>query len=98
MINVSTFASADHAPLVIAIPIIIVVIIAKIVYSKANGRPAVVGKLEVRCGKGHTFKTSWSSLGSFTAIRLGGSRFQHCPVGNHWSLVKPVSSSTLNNE
>ena len=79
-----------HAPLEIALPIIVAVIIVKVVVSKASGRPAFIGKIKVRCSKGHVFTTTWSPLGSFTAIRLAGARFQHCPVGDHWSLVRPV--------
>ncbi len=95
---VSFFASGLHAPLEVAIPIIIIVVIAKIVYSNVNGRPAVSGKVEVRCNKGHTFKTNWSSLGSLSSIRLGGAKFQRCPVGNHWSLVKPVNNPDPSNK
>jgi hypothetical protein len=62
----------------------------KIVASKVSGRPALAGKIKVRCSKGHVFGTIWSPLGSLTAIRLGGARFQHCPVGDHWALVRPV--------
>ena len=76
----------------IAIPIIIVVVIAKVVYSMFRGRPVISGEIDVRCSKGHTFKTTWSPLGSFTAIRLGSVRFQRCPVGNHWSFVRPVTN------
>lgn len=79
-----------HAPLEIALPIIAAVIILKMVISKVSGRPALVGKIKVRCSQGHVFTTTWSPLGSLTAIRLGGAWFQHCPVGNHWSLVRPV--------
>ena len=79
-----------HAPLEIALPIIAAVIILKVVVSKVSGRPALVGKIKVRCSQGHVFTTIWSPLGSFTAIRLGGARFRRCPVGNHWALVRPV--------
>ena len=87
-----------HAPLEIALPIIAAVIIVKVVVSRLSGRPALVGKIKVRCGKGHVFTTTWSPLGSFTAIRLGGARFQHCPVGDHWSLVRPVQDGDLTGE
>jgi hypothetical protein len=29
------------------------------------------------------------------ALRLGWWRFQHCPVGHHWSLVTPVNLAQL---
>ena len=87
-----------HAPLEIALPIIVAVIIVKVVVSTISGRPALVGKIQVRCGKGHVFTTIWSPLGSFTAIRLGGARFQHCPVGHHWALVRPVQDGDITGE
>ena len=36
-----------HAPLEIALPIIVAVVIAKVVVSLARGRPAIVGKIVV---------------------------------------------------
>jgi hypothetical protein len=41
----------------------------------------------VRCRDGHLFTTIWMPLASLKAIRLGRRRFQHCPVGHHWSMV-----------
>jgi hypothetical protein len=38
-----------HAPLEIALPIIVAFIIVKVVVSKVSGRPAIVGKIKVRC-------------------------------------------------
>jgi hypothetical protein len=84
-----------HLPLEIALPIIAVVIIIKVIVSRRSGRPSLGGKIVVRCSKGHLFQTYWSPLGSFTAIRLGSARFQHCPVGDHWSLVRPVKDTDL---
>jgi hypothetical protein len=78
------------APLYIAIPVIVVVVLVKVVVTKRRGLPAVGGEISVRCGKGHVFQTFWSPWGSFKAIRLGAARFQRCPVGDHWSLVRPV--------
>jgi hypothetical protein len=93
VVPIQTFASGYHAPLEIAIPVITVVVILKVVISRSRGQPAIGGKTEVKCSKGHVFKANWSSLGSFTSIRLGGARFQRCPVGNHWSFVKSVDDS-----
>jgi hypothetical protein len=91
-------ATGFHAPLEIALPIIVVVLIVKVVWSKGRGRPVLGGKIMVRCSKGHVFTTIWSPLGSFTSIRLGSTRYQRCPVGNHWAIVKPVSDSDLTDE
>ena len=89
-VTASIFASGGHLPVEVAVPIIAVVVLLKVVAAKRNGRSALGGGIIVRCSKGHLFHTNWSALGSFTSIRLGSARFQHCPVGGHWSLVKPV--------
>jgi hypothetical protein len=54
--------------------------------------------LVVRCRQGHLFTTIWVPGVSLKSIRLGWWRFQHCPVGNHWSLVTPVKESDLTEE
>jgi hypothetical protein len=53
------------------------------------------GETIVRCRAGHLFTTIWIPLASLKAIRLGWWRFQRCPVGNHWTLVRPVNESEL---
>jgi hypothetical protein len=35
---------------------------------------------------------------SIKSLRLGWARFQHCPVGGHWSLVTPVKPADLTEE
>lgn len=52
----------------------------------------------VRCRQGHLFTTIWIPGASFKALRLGWSRFQRCPVGNHWTLVTPVKPASLTEE
>ena len=84
-----------HPPLEIALPIIAAVVLVKVVVSLVRGRSAITGKVVVRCGRGHVFTTTWSRLGSFTSVRLGAARFQYCPVGHHWGLVRPVNDSSL---
>jgi len=91
-------ASGYHAPIIYAVPIIVAVVLLRVVYSKSKGRPALVGKVVVRCSRGHVFTTTWSPLGSLTSIRLGCARFQRCPVGNHWALVRPVNDADLDDE
>lgn len=49
----------------------------------------------VRCNKGHLFTTIWVPLGSFKAIRLGSRRYQRCPVGHHWAMVRRVNADDL---
>jgi hypothetical protein len=91
-------SSGSHLPLELAVPIIAAVVLVKVVVAKLSGRPALGGEIVVRCRRGHLFTTYWSPLGSFTAIRLGPARFQHCPVGDHWSLVRPVRDADLTAE
>jgi hypothetical protein len=54
--------------------------------------------LVVRCRAGHLFTTIWIPGASFKAVRLGWARFQRCPVGHHWTLVKPVRTAELTEE
>lgn len=49
----------------------------------------------VRCRQGHLFSTIWLPGASVKALRLGPFRFQHCPVGQHWTFVVPVRNATL---
>jgi hypothetical protein len=53
------------------------------------------GNVVVRCRSGHLFTTLWVPGASFKAIRLGWFRVQRCPVGKHWSMVKPVRRDEL---
>jgi len=48
----------------------------------------------VRCRDGHLFTTIWIPLGSLKAVRLGNRRYQRCPVGRHWSIVRPLDPAT----
>ncbi len=52
----------------------------------------------VRCQRDHLFTTIWIPGASLKSLRLGWWRFQHCPVGHHWSLVTPVRESELTEE
>lgn len=58
----------------------------------------VGGNTIVRCRDGHLFTTLWIPGASLKALRLGWYRFQRCPVGNHWTLVKPVKDTDLTAE
>lgn len=53
------------------------------------------GRVAVRCRRGHLFTTIWIPGASVKSLRLGWWRFQRCPVGPHWSVVKPVRESSL---
>lgn len=49
----------------------------------------------VRCHRGHLFTTTWIPGASVKAVRLGPWRVQRCPVGRHWSVVRPVAPGDL---
>jgi hypothetical protein len=79
-----------HAPLYVAVPIIVVVVGLRVLASRVRGRPPVAGKITVRCSQGHVFTTTWSPLGSLFSIRLGAAgRFQRCR-GSHTTLVHSI--------
>lgn len=52
-------------------------------------------KTIVRCQSGHLFTTTWIPGASVKAVRLGPWRVQRCPVGQHWSVVRPVQPAKL---
>jgi hypothetical protein len=56
------------------------------------------GNVIVRCRQGHLFTTIWVPGASIKSLRLGWARFQHCPVGKHWTLVTPVKPADLTEE
>lgn len=56
------------------------------------------GNVVVRCRQDHLYTTIWIPGVSVKALRLGWARFQHCPVGKHWSLVVPVKDVALTDE
>lgn len=58
---------------------------------KSRGTSDVV----VRCSRGHLFTTIWVPGASIKSVRLGTVRLQHCPVGKHWSKVRPVPIDQL---
>ena len=49
----------------------------------------------VRCQAGHCFTTIWVPGASFKAARLLRGRWQRCPVGRHWTMVRVVDPGTL---
>jgi hypothetical protein len=57
---------------------------------------AIPGRTAVRCSKGHLFRRTWVMGGSLTAVRLGPLlRYGRCPVGHHWTLIRPVKEADL---
>jgi hypothetical protein len=52
----------------------------------------------VRCREGHLFTTIWIPGASLKSIRLGIVRLQYCPVGQHFTSVRPVKDADLTEE
>ena len=52
----------------------------------------------VRCRDGHVFTTIWIPGASLKAIRLGTMRLQRCPVGHHFTVVRPLKEAEITNE
>jgi hypothetical protein len=49
----------------------------------------------VRCRAGHLFTTIWFPGVNLKALDFGFGRVQHCPVGHHWTVVRPVRDADL---
>jgi hypothetical protein len=85
-----------RAPVIIAIVAVAIVVLR--IGMRLVGYGTGAGNTIVRCRQGHLFTTLWLPLGSFKSIRLGPWRYQYCPVGKHWTLVRPVKESDLTEE
>jgi hypothetical protein len=77
------------------VPAVVLGLVVATVTAKRRGYSGLGGNTIVRCSKGHLFTTIWIPGVSFTSIRLGPRRFQRCPVGRHWALVRPVKDADL---
>jgi hypothetical protein len=49
----------------------------------------------VRCREGHLFTTIWIPGVNLKALDFGIGRVQRCPVGQHWTVVRPVRDADL---
>ena len=58
----------------------------------------IAGNVIVRCSQGHLFTTLWIPGASVKSLRLVWWRVQRCPVGGHFSLVRPVDESMLSED
>jgi hypothetical protein len=80
-----------------AVLVVIGVLVAGTLIARRLGYN-VGGNVVVRCRQGHLFTTLWIPGVKLKAIDLGMARFQHCPVGHHWTLVVPVRDADLTDE
>jgi hypothetical protein len=83
---------------VIVAGLIALALVVGTLVQRRRGYSGLGGNTIVRCSEGHLFTTIWVPGASFKSIRLGVSRYQHCPVGHHWALVSPVRDSELTDE
>lgn len=83
-----------------AVGILVVAIgVSVFIYARARRRGIQQGMTRIaRCSAGHLFTSTVVPGASLRALRLGSSRYQHCPVGNHMALVSWVDPSTLTPE
>ena len=88
-----TDGSRRRRGILIAVAAILVETVAMKLRGYRIGRNVVV-----RCRQGHLFTTIWIPGVSLKSLKLGWWRFQHCPVGHHWSIVSPVKESDLTEE
>jgi hypothetical protein len=52
----------------------------------------------VRCSAGHLFTTIWMPMTTLKAVRLGSERWQYCPVGHHWAMVRRLDDGTASEQ
>lgn len=83
--------------IVLLVAVMVTALVVPTVVARRRGHP-VGGVTIVRCRKGHLFSTIWVPGVSLKAVRLGRERFQHCPVGRHWTLVVPVKEDDLTDD
>jgi hypothetical protein len=48
----------------------------------------------VRCADDHVYTTIWIPFVSLKSVRMGGARYQRCPVYAHWSTVVRIDART----
>jgi len=82
----------------IILAVVAAVLVAGTLAARRHGYSGMGGNQVVRCRSGHVFTTIWVPGASLKAVRLGRSRFQRCPVGGHWTMVRPVKDEDLSVE
>ena len=96
--DLAAASSTSTAGIVIAVAVVAAIVaslVAFTVRARRQGYSGMGGDTIVRCREGHLFTTLWVPGASFKAVRLGMKRYQHCPVGDHWTLVEPVNDADL---
>jgi hypothetical protein len=83
---------------IIIIGVVVIALAVGTAVARRRGYSGIGGDTVVRCSKGHLFTTIWLPGVSLKSVRLGMSRYQHCPVGHHWAVVTPVKDSELTDD
>lgn len=84
--------------MVAIVAVIAIVVVGLNLWAHRSGY-AVPGRSPVRCSLGHLFLTTWVMGGSLTKVRLGPLvRWGRCPVGHHWTTMRPVKDADLTDE
>jgi hypothetical protein len=96
--SLPSLMASSHPTLSIAVIIIAAVLVLRLAMWRGRSRVRFNGQTVVRCSKGHVFTEEWSAMGALSSIHVFGARLQRCPVGDHWSMVKPVSEGSLTDE
>ena len=82
--------------LIYLLAMVVLVVVVVNVARVSQGRGYRFGRdVVVRCRDGHLFMTTWVPGMSFKAVRLGLSRLQHCPVGDHFTAVRLMRDEDL---
>lgn len=74
--------------------LVVAILVGAAVYARRRGYHLGANTV-VRCRDGHLFTTIWIPGASFKSIRIGWYRWQHCPIGDHWTWVVPVRDDDL---
>jgi len=85
----------------IAVLVLVVLALVLVAVNLAMRRKgySIPGRTVVRCSAGHLFRTTWVEGGSLRAVKLGPTkRYQHCPVGQHWVIIRPVREEDLTDD
>lgn len=78
--------------------LVVLVIVGVFAIARRMGYSGMGGNTVVRCRKGHYFTTIWVPGASLKTLRLGWLRLQYCPIGKHWTLVKPIKNADLSDD
>ena len=77
--------------------VVVLAYVAGTIAARRRGYP-MGGSVVVRCRANHLFTTIWIPGVSAKSLRLGWYRLQRCPVGQHWTLVRPVREADLSDD